>query len=354
MERTNNKNFKKPKYEKSERNFDNDFKKSKFEKGSFGGSSDSRKPRTDSFDRKPKSDSFDRKPRNDNFDRKSKGDSFDRKPRNENYENRKPRDDEDDDFNGFVPNRKNIFNEGLQLEGRNAVLEALNSDRDIDKIWVKKGEIEGTLRVIKAKAYERNIVLQEVSIHKLDEIAMTHNHQGVIAMCPAKEYCSVDDILAKAEEKNEPPFIIILDGVTDTHNLGAIIRSANCAGVHGIIIPKRRAAGLTGIVSKTSAGAIEHVLIAKVTNIKNTITELQEKGVWIYTADMSGDPIYKTDFKGSVGLVLGDESEGVSQIVQKASDFKVQIPMYGEISSLNVSVAGSVLMYEVVRQRKFN
>ncbi len=378
MEKTNN--YKKTNFSKNDKSFNKDFKKNKFEKGSFGNNSDSRKPKNDSFDKKPKTDRFDRQPKSDNFDRKPKtdrfdrqsktdsydrkprtdrfdrqprNDNFDRKPMKQNFENREP-DEDDDDLNGFVPNRKNIFNEGLQLEGRNAVLEALNSDRDIDKIWVKKGEIEGTLRVIKAKAYERNIVLQEVSIHKLDEIAMTHNHQGVIAMCPAKEYCTVDDILDKAKANNEPPFIVILDGVTDTHNLGAIIRSANCAGVHGIIIPKRRAAGLTGIVSKTSAGAIEHVLIAKVTNIKNTVTELQEKGVWIYTADMEGQPVYKTDFKGAVGLVLGDESEGVSQIVQKASDFKVQIPMYGEISSLNVSVAGSVLMYEVVRQRKFN
>ncbi len=260
---------------------------------------------------------------------------------------------DEDDLNGFVPNKKNIFNEGLQLEGRNAVLEAISSGRDIDKIWVKKGEVEGTLRLIKAKAYERNIVLQEVNINKLNEIAMSHNHQGVIAMCPAKEYCSIDDILDKAKELGEDPFILILDGVTDTHNLGAIIRTANCAGVHGIIIPKRRAAGLTGIVSKTSAGAIEHVLISKVTNIKNTIDELKEKGVWIYSATMEGSPLYKTDFKGAVGLVLGDENEGISQIVEKASDFKVQIPMYGKISSLNVSVAGSILMYEVVRQRNF-
>lgn len=265
----------------------------------------------------------------------------------------KKKSDDIDDLNGFVPNKRNIFNEGLQLEGRNAVLEALNSDRDIDKIWVKKGEVEGTLRLIKAKAHERNIVLQEVNINRLNEIAMSHNHQGVIAMCPAKDYCSIDDILDKAKEKGEDPFVIILDGVTDTHNLGAIIRSANCAGVHGIIIPKRRAAGLTGIVSKTSAGAIEHVLISKVTNIKNTIKELQEKGLWIYCAEMEGTPLYKTDFKGGVGLVLGDENEGISQIVANASDFKVQIPMYGEISSLNVSVAGSILMYEVVRQRNF-
>ncbi len=274
------------------------------------------------------------------------------KTNNKNFKNKKFN-NHDDDLNGFVPNKKNIFNEGLQLEGRNAVLEALNSGRDIDKIWVKKGEVEGTLRVIKSKAYERKIVLQEVNINKLNEIAMTHNHQGVIAMCPAKDYCTVDDILDKAKEKGEAPFIIILDGVTDTHNLGAIIRTADCAGVHGIIIPKRRAAGLTGIVSKTSAGAIEHVLISKVTNIKNTISELQEKGVWIYSATMDGSPIYSTDMKGAVGLVLGDENEGVSKIVQKASDFNIQIPMYGEISSLNVSVAGSILMYEVVRQRKF-
>lgn len=277
------------------------------------------------------------------------------KKSNDKYKNDRNKNDEfeKDDLNGFVPNRKNIFNEGLQLEGRNAVLEALNSGRDIDKIWVKKGEIEGSLRVIKSKARDRNIVVQEVSINKLNEIAMTHNHQGVIAMCPAKEYATIDDILNKAKEKNEDPFIIILDGVTDTHNLGAIIRTANCAGAHGIIIPKRRAAGLTGIVSKTSAGAIEHVLISKVTNISRAIEELKEKGVWIYSATMGGTPLYETDMKGPVGLVLGDENEGVSQIAQKSSDFSVQIPMYGEISSLNVSVAASVFMYEIVRQRNF-
>ncbi len=259
-----------------------------------------------------------------------------------------------DDEEIFKPNRKNIFNEGLQLEGRNAILEALNSDRDIDKIWVKKGEVEGSLRVIKSKARDRNIVVQEVSKSKLDDIAMTHNHQGVIAMCPAKNYVDVDDILSYAEEKNEDPFIIILDGVTDTYNLGAIIRSADAAGVHGIIIPKRRAAGLTGIVSKTSAGAIEHVKIAKVTNIARTVEDLQKKGLWIFCGKMDGQTCYKANLKGAIGIVVGDEGEGVSELVAKKCDFAVKLPMYGQISSLNVSVAASLLMYEVVRQRNFN
>ncbi len=254
----------------------------------------------------------------------------------------------------FTPNRKNIFNEGLQLEGRNAVLEALNSERDIDKIWVKKGEVEGSLRVIKSKARDKNIVVQEVSKSKLDDIAMTHNHQGVIAMCPAKNYVDVDDILNYAKEKGEDPFVMILDGVTDTYNLGAIIRSADAAGVHGIIIPKRRAAGLTGIVSKTSAGAIEHVKIAKVTNIARTVEDLQKKGLWIFCGKMDGQACYKANLSGPIGIVVGDEGEGVSDLVIKKCDFAVKIPMYGQISSLNVSVAASLLMYEVVRQRNFN
>ncbi len=246
---------------------------------------------------------------------------------------------------------KNIYQKGLQLEGRNAVLEALNNDREIDKIWLKKGEVEGSLKLIKSKAYEKGIVVQEVSKNKLNEIAMTHNHQGIIATCPSHNYCEVSDILDYAKSKNEDPFILILDGITDTHNLGAIIRSAESFGVHGIILPKRRSATLTGIVSKTSAGAIEYMKIAKVVNVTRTIEQLQKEGLWVYCADMGGEPIYNTKLTGPVCLVVGSEGEGVSRLVKEKSDFTVNIPMYGKISSLNASVATGVALYEVSKQR---
>ncbi|MFV0502887.1 MAG: 23S rRNA (guanosine(2251)-2'-O)-methyltransferase RlmB [Lachnospirales bacterium] len=250
-------------------------------------------------------------------------------------------------------NFKEIINEGLQLEGRNAVLEALNSDRQIDKIWFKKGEIEGTLKLIKAKAKEKNIVVQEINKYKLDEISNSHNHQGVIAICPVKEYVEVDEILELAKVRNEDPFIIILDGITDTHNLGAIIRSANAAGAHGIIIPKRRAATLSGIISKTSAGAVNYMLVSRVTNIGNTIDELKRKGIWVHCGTMDGIPYFKSDLTGPVALVIGDEGNGISKLVEKKCDTKISIPMYGEVASLNASCASSLLLYEVVRQRNF-
>lgn len=249
---------------------------------------------------------------------------------------------------------KNDFEEeGLQLEGRNAVLEAIIGDKQIDKIWLKKGGVDGTLRVIKAKAKERNIVVIETDKNKLDNMAKSHNHQGVICICPFKPYSTVDEILEYAKNKNEDPFIIILDGITDTHNLGAILRSADITGVHGVIIPKRRAATLTSMVAKTSQGAINFVNVARVTNINNTINYLKEKGVWVFGSFMEGQPCFKANLKGPIAIVIGDEGKGVSKLTENQCDVKISIPMYGNISSLNASVAASVLMYEVIRQRNY-
>lgn len=213
--------------------------------------------------------------------------------------------------------------------------------------------VEGSIKVLVAKAREKGIVVQNVSKLKLDEISESENHQGVIAFCPVKEYVDVDYILDSAKRKKEDPFIIILDGVTDPHNLGAIMRTANASGAHGIIIPKRRAVGLTGIVSKTSAGAIEYVPVAKVTNIAQTIDDLKKRGIWVVAGDMHGREIFNADLKGPIAIVLGSEGDGVGKLISKKCDFSVKIPMYGEISSLNVSVASALLMYEVVRQRNF-
>lgn len=247
-------------------------------------------------------------------------------------------------------------NEKLQnvyLEGRNTVLEAINSNRTIEKIMVQKGNIEGSLKKIVAKAKDNGIIVQEVAKQKLDEISETKNYQGVIALVSAHEYSTVDDILALAAAKCEEPFIIILENITDPHNLGAVIRTADAAGAHGIIIPKRRAVGLTQTVCKTSSGAIEYTKVARVTNISNTIEELKQKNIWVACADMDGEILYKTNLKGSIAIVIGSEGDGVSRLVKQKCDFTVKIPMYGEISSLNASVAAGLLMYEIVRQRRF-
>ena len=218
------------------------------------------------------------------------------------------------------------------------------------------------LKVIAAKAREQGIVVSEVARPKLDAIAQSGNHQGVIALCPAKEYVGVDDILAAAAEKGQLPFVVVLDGITDPHNMGAILRTAEAGGVHGVIIPKRRAVGLTGAVAKTSAGAIEHVPVAKVTNISRTIEDLKKAGLWIVCggsgnpeetreATLSGTSIYDTDLKGPVALVIGAEGSGVSRLVREKADFVVHIPMFGHIGSLNASVAAGIMIYEVVRTR---
>ena len=244
------------------------------------------------------------------------------------------------------------FNEN-QLEGRNAVLEVLKSGRDIEKIIVQKGNVEGTIRRIAGMARERGIVVQEAARQKLDEMIQTKNHQGVIAIVSEHEYAEVDDILRSAAEKGEKPFIIILDNITDPHNLGAVIRTAECAGAHGVIIPKRRSVGLTAVVGKTSAGALEYMPVARVTNIARTIEELKKQGVWVACADMDGEDYYDASLDGAIALVIGSEGEGVSRLVKEKCDFTVSIPMYGKISSLNASVAGALLMYEVVRQRNY-
>lgn len=238
-----------------------------------------------------------------------------------------------------------------KIVGRNPVLEAIRSGRTIDKILVKKGKYEGSIVPIIKKAKDAGIIIQEVEKQKLDRIAEGENHQGVIAYVSEYEYVTVNDILDRAREKNEPPFIVICDKITDPHNLGAIIRTANCVGVHGVIIPKRNSVGLNSVVTKTSAGAAEYTPVARVTNIASTLDNLKKEGLWIAAADMDGEEMYKIDLTGSIGLVIGSEGEGISRIVREKCDFIASIPMKGEINSLNASVAGGVLMYEALRQR---
>ena len=257
-------------------------------------------------------------------------------------------------------NRSDDWIETLQLEGRKGVLEALSHNKPIDRLLLKKeadGSVSGTLKVIAAKAKEQGIVVQAVDRAKLDLIAQSGNHQGVIALCPAKEYVEPEDILKIAEEKGEPPFVLVLDGITDPHNFGAILRTADAGGVHGVIICKRRAVGLTGAVAKTSAGAIEHVPVARVTNIGRIIDDLKAAGLWVLCGDgghndsSSGTSLYEGDFSGSIALVIGAEGAGVSRLVREKSDITVRIPMLGQISSLNASVAAGIMIYEVVRSR---
>lgn len=240
----------------------------------------------------------------------------------------------------------------MYVVGRNPVLETLKSDKEIEKIYVVKGELKGSINKIIGMAKDRNIIVQYVDKKKLDQISQGSSHQGVAALVAPYVYYSVDDILQKAEELDTPPFILILDGIEDPHNLGSIIRTAECSGVHGIIIPKRRSAHVTETVYKSSAGAVEHMLIAKVNNISDTIDMLKEKGLWIYGADMGGkDYYFNVDLTGAVAIVIGSEGKGVSRLVKEKCDFLLSIPMVGKISSLNVSNAASILMYEVVRQR---
>ena len=238
-----------------------------------------------------------------------------------------------------------------KIIGRNPVLEAIKAGRSIDKILIKKGKYEGSIIPVVKKAKEAGIIIQETERSKLDAVAEGGNHQGVIAYVSAYEYVSVADILNKAREKGEAPFVIICDKITDPHNLGAIIRTANCVGAHGVIIPKRGSAGLNSAAAKTSAGAVEYTGVAKVTNISDTIEKLKKEGLWIAAADMDGQPMYEVDLKGSLGIVIGSEGEGVSRLVKEKCDFIVSIPMRGEINSLNASVAAGVVMYEALRQR---
>lgn len=238
-----------------------------------------------------------------------------------------------------------------QIEGRNAVLEAFRSGKCVDKLFILDGCQDGPVRTIAREARKKDTIINYVSKERLDQLSETRAHQGVIAQVAAYEYSTVEDILEKAEEKGEPPFLILLDNVEDPHNLGAIIRTANLAGAHGVIIPKRRAVGLTSTVAKTSAGAINYTPVAKVTNLVRTMEELKEKGIWFVCADMGGESMYRMHLTGPIGLVIGNEGEGVSRLVKEACDFTASIPMKGDIDSLNASVAAGVLAYEIVRQR---
>ena len=241
--------------------------------------------------------------------------------------------------------------EELKTEGRNAVLEAFRSGRTIDKLFVLDGCKDGPVQSIMREAKKHDTIVNFVTKERLDQLSETKKHQGVIAMAAAYGYSTVNEILARAEEKGEPPFLVLLDNIEDPHNLGAIIRTANLAGAHGVIIPKRRAVGLTATVAKASAGAINYTPVAKVTNLTQTIKELKEKGIWFVCADMGGTTMYDLDLKGPIGLVIGNEGEGVGKLVKENCDFIASIPMRGDIDSLNASVACGVLSFEIVRQR---
>ena len=239
-----------------------------------------------------------------------------------------------------------------QIEGRNAVLELLETGKDINKIFILKGEKHGSINKIISIAKERKIVIVEVERTKLNQMAMSDNHQGVIAIVPPFDYCEVDDILNLAKQKNESPFILILDGIEDPHNLGSIIRTAETAGVHGIIIPKRRAATVNSTVYKVSAGAAEYIKIARVNNLNETIKHLKENDIWICGTDMDAKNYYYNEkFDGPIAIVIGSEGFGMSRLVKENCDFLVKIPMKGKITSLNASVSAGIVMYEVVKQR---
>ncbi len=239
-----------------------------------------------------------------------------------------------------------------QVEGRNSVLELLESGKDINKIFITKGEKHGSINKIIAKAKDKNIILVEKDKRKMDEMAQNENYQGVIAIVPPFEYCEIEDILQEAKQKKEDPFILILDGIEDPHNLGSIIRTAETAGIHGIIIPKRRAVAVNSTVNKASAGAVEHMKIARVTNISDTIQKLKDEGLWVCGTDINTDKYYyNQDLTGPLGIVIGNEGSGISEKVRKNCDFNVKIPMKGKITSLNASVSAGIIIYEVVKQK---
>lgn len=238
------------------------------------------------------------------------------------------------------------------IEGRNAVLEALRTDTPIDKIYLAKGETDAALGHIASTARGKGIVVVETDRRKLDERSITHSHQGVIAVTAVREYATVEDILNAAREKGEPPLIVVCDELSDPHNLGAVIRTAECAGAHGVIIPKRRSAGLTAIVAKTSAGAVSHVPVARVPNLPALLKDLKKEGVWVFGTAADGDTcLYDADLKGPAAIVIGSEGDGMGRLVAETCDFKVSIPMKGKLNSLNASAAAAILLYEAVRQR---
>lgn len=241
--------------------------------------------------------------------------------------------------------------EEYTIEGRNAVLEAFRAGKTIDKLYIQDGCHDGVLNTITREARKHDTIINYVAKERMDQMSTTGKHQGIIAQAAAYEYAELDEIFAKAEEKGEPPFIFILDEIEDPHNLGAIIRTANLAGAHGVIIPKRRAAGLTATVVKASAGALNYTPVVKVTNIAQTIEDLKKRGLWFVCADMNGEMMYRLNLTGPIGLVIGNEGEGVSRLVREKCDYIASIPMHGDIDSLNASVAAGVLAYEIVRQR---
>ena len=238
------------------------------------------------------------------------------------------------------------------IEGRNAVIEALRTEASIDKIFIQKGEVDKTLGHIASKARAAGIVVVEADRRKLDGMSRTHAHQGVIALAAVREYVSVDDILADAAAKNEPPLIVVCDEIPDPHNLGAIIRTAYCAGAHGVVIPKRRSAGLTSVVAKTSAGAVSHMKVARVPNIPSLLKDLKKQGVWVFGTAVNGTTgLYDADLKGAAAIVIGSEGDGMTRLAAENCDFLVSIPMKGDLNSLNASASAAILLYEAVRQR---
>ena len=248
--------------------------------------------------------------------------------------------------------KENVFED--QIEGRNAVIELLESGKDVNKLYVTKGDRNGSINKIISMAKDRKIVIVEKDKRQMDQMAQSDNYQGVIAVVPPFEYCEIEDILSYAAEKKEKPFVLILDGIEDTHNLGAIIRTAETAGVHGIIIPKRRAASVNSTVSKVSCGAVEYMKIARVNNITDSINKLKEAGLWICGTAIDGDKYYfNQDLTGPLGIVIGNEGKGMSDLVQKNCDFLVKIPMMGKVESLNASVSTGIIVYEALKQRNF-
>jgi 23S rRNA (guanosine2251-2'-O)-methyltransferase len=237
------------------------------------------------------------------------------------------------------------------IEGRNPVIEALKNERPIDKLLIANSAKEGSINKIIGMAKDKNIIIQYVDKRKLDEISESHSHQGVIAMVSEYKYYELEELIQIPKQKGEDPFFIILDEITDPHNLGSIIRTADAVGAHGVIIPKRRSVHITPVVTKASAGAVEYVPVCKVTNIVNTIKTLKEEGLWIAAADMDGSDFYKQNLKGSIGIVIGSEGFGISRLVKENCDFTVKMPMLGNVTSLNASVAGGILLYEIFKQR---
>ncbi len=246
---------------------------------------------------------------------------------------------------------ENMGYEELKIEGRNPVLEAFRSGKTIDKLFVQDGCQDGPIRTILREARKQDTIVRFVTKERLDQLSETRRHQGVIAIAAAYTYATVEDILEKAAQKGEDPFIFILDGIEDPHNLGAMIRTANLCGAHGVIIPKHRAVGLTGVVARTSAGAINYTPVAKVANLGQTVEQLKKAGLWFVCADMDGEVMYRLNLKGPIGLIIGSEGEGVGRLLKEKCDFTAAIPMKGDIDSLNASVAAGVLAYEIVRQR---